>query len=78
MLRAEDKDGIRERRAYTAVAPKEGTLGPLHTRPPTVLSMVYQLLAGVRLVDDIAWQEARAHPAAFDFRLATSALQGRR
>ena len=35
---------------YTALIPKEGPPGPLNTRPLTVLSMVYRLWAGVRLV----------------------------
>ena len=61
---------------YTALIPKEGPPGPLNTRPLTVLSMVYRLWAGVRLVDAIAWQEAWAHPAAFGFRPARSALDG--
>ena len=41
-----------------------------------VLSMVYQLWAGVRLVDAIAWQESWAHPSAFGFRPTRSALDG--
>ena len=61
---------------YTALIPKEGPPGPLNTRPLTVLSMVYRLLAGVRLADAIAWQESWAHPAAFGFRPARSALDG--
>ena len=61
---------------YTALIPKEGPPGPLNTRPLIVLSMVYRLWAGVRLVDAIAWQEASAHPAAFGFRPARSALDG--
>ena len=61
---------------YSALIPKEGPPGPLNTRPLTVLSMVYRLWAGVRLVDAIAWQEAWAHPAAFGFRPARSALDG--
>ena len=59
---------------YTALIPREGPLGPLNTRPLTVPSMVYRLWAGVTLVDAIAWQEAWAHPAAFGFRPARSAL----
>ena len=61
---------------YTALIPKEGPPGPMDTRPLTVLSMVYRLWAGVRLVDAIAWQEAWAHPAAFGFRPAMSGLDG--
>ena len=61
---------------YTALIPKEGPPGPLNTRPLTVLSMVYRLWAGVRLADAIAWQESWAHPAAFGFRPAWSALDG--
>ena len=61
---------------YTALIPKEGPSGPLNTRPLTVVSMVYRLWAGVHLVDAIAWQEAWAHPAAFGFRPARSALDG--
>ena len=61
---------------YTALIPKEGPPGPLNTRPLIVLSMVYRLWAGVRLVDAIAWQESWAHPAAFGFRFARSALDG--
>ena len=61
---------------YTALIPKEGPPGPLNTCPLTVLSMVYRLWAGMRLVDAIAWQEAWAHPAAFGFRPARSALDG--
>ena len=59
---------------HTTLVPKEGPPGPLNTRPLTVLSMVYRLWAGVRLVDAIAWQETWAHPAAFGFRPARSAL----
>ena len=61
---------------YTALIPKEGPPGPLNTRPLTVLSMVYWLWVGLRLVDAIAWQEAWAHPAAFGFRPARSAPDG--
>ena len=61
---------------YTALVPKEAPPGPLNTRPLTVLSMVYRLWAGVRLVDATAWQESWAHPAAFGFRRARSALDG--
>ena len=61
---------------YTTLIPKEGPPGPLNTRRLTVLSMVYRLWAGVRLVDAIAWQEAWAHPAAFGFRPARSPLDG--
>ena len=61
---------------YTVLIPKEGPPGPLNTRQPTVVSMVYRLWAGVRLVDAITWQESWAHPAAFGFRLARSALDG--
>ena len=61
---------------YTALVPKEGPPVPLNTRPLTVLSMVYRLWAGVRLVDPIAWQEAWAHPAAFGSCPARSALDG--
>ena len=61
---------------YTTLIPKEGPPGPLNTRPLTVLSIVYRLWAGVRLVDAIAWQEAWAHPVAFGFRPARSALDG--
>ena len=61
---------------YTALIPKEGPPGPLNTHPLTVLSMVYQLSAGVRLVDAIAWLESWAHPEAFGFRPARSALDG--
>ena len=63
---------------YTAPLRKEGPLGPLNTGPLTVLSMVYRLWAGWRLVDAIAWHEAWAHPAAFGICPARSALQGRR
>ena len=63
-------------KGYTALVPKEGPPGPLNTRPLTVLSMVYRLWAGVRLADAIAWQESWAHPAAFGFRPARSALDG--
>ena len=56
--------------------PQGGTAGALNTRPLNVLSMVYRLWAGVRLVGAIAWQEAWAHPAAFGFRPARSALDG--
>ena len=59
---------------YTALIPKEGPPGPLNTRPLTVLSMVYRLWAGLRLVDAIVWQVSWAHPAAFGFRPARSAL----
>ena len=38
--------------------------------------MVYRLWAGVCLVDAIAWQESWAHPAAFGFCPARSALAG--
>ena len=67
---------IRLAEGYTALIPKEGPPGPLNTRPLTVLSMVYRLWAGVRLVDAIAWQEAWAHPAAFGLRPARSAPDG--
>ena len=61
---------------YRALIPKEGPPGPLNTRPLTVLSMVYRLWAGARLADTIAWQESWAHPAAFGFCPARSALDG--
>ena len=70
LLRAVERLGTwstRLAKGYTALIPKEGPPGPLNTRPLTVLSMVYQLWTGVRLVDAIAWQEALAHPAAFGF-----------
>ena len=67
---------VRLAEGYTALIPKEGPPGPLNTRPLTVLSMVYRLRAGVRLVDAIAWQESWAYPAAFGFRPARSALDG--
>ena len=79
LLRAVERTGkwpARLAEGYTALIPKEGPPGPLNTRPLTVLSMVYRLWAGVRLVDAIAWQEAWAHPAAFGFRPARSALDG--
>ena len=38
-------------KGYTALIPKEGPPGPLNTRPLTVLSLVYRLWVGVRLVD---------------------------
>ena len=41
-----------------------------------ILCMVYILWAGVRTADAIAWQESRAHPAAFGFRPARSAVDG--
>ena len=56
--------------------PQGGPPGPLNTRPLTGLSMVYRLWAGVRMVDAIAWQDSYAHPAAFGFRPARSALDG--
>ena len=59
---------------YTVLIPKKDPPGPLNTRPLRVLSMVYKLWAGVRLADAIAWQESCAHPAAFGFRSAKSAL----
>ena len=59
---------------YTAVIPKESPQGPLNTRPHTVLSMVYRLWAGMRLAHAIAWQQSRAHPAAFGLRPDRSAL----
>ena len=74
LLRAVERTRLAE--GYTALIPKEGPPGPLNTRPLTVLSMVYRLWAGVRLVDAIAWQEAWAHPAAFGLRPARSALDG--
>ena len=61
---------------YTALIPKEGPPGPLQTRPLSVLSMVYRLWAGVRLVDAIEWQESWAQPAAFGFRPVRSAMGG--
>ena len=61
---------------YTALIPKEGPPGPLNTRPLTVLSMVYRLWASIRLADAIAWQESWAHPSAFGFRPARSAMDG--
>ena len=45
-------------------------------RPLMVLSMVYRLWAGVRLVDAIRWQEAWAHPCAIGFCPARSAHDG--
>ena len=47
---------------YTALISEEGLPGPLNTRPLTVMSMVYRLWAGVRLVDAIAWQEPIRRP----------------
>ena len=38
--------------------------------------MVHRLWAVVCLADTIAWQESWAHPAAFGFRAARSALDG--
>ena len=61
---------------YTALIPKEGPPGLLVTQPLTVLSMVSCLWAGVHLVDAICWQGAWAHPSAFNFRWAHSALDG--
>ena len=61
---------------YTALIPKEGPPGPLNMRPLTVLSMVYRLWAGIRLEEAIRWQEGWAHPCAFGFRPARSALDG--
>ena len=63
-------------KGYTALISKEGLPGALNTRLLTILSMVYRLWAGVRLVDAIAWPEAWHHPAAFGFRPASSALDG--
>ena len=48
----------------------------MNTRPLTIVSMVYRLWAGVRLVDAIAWHESWAHPAAFGFRPTRSAVDG--
>ena len=62
--------------AYRALIPKEGPPGPLNTCPFTVLYMVHRLSAGVRLEDAIAWHESWAHPAAFGFPPARSALDG--
>ena len=79
LLREVDRLGkwpTRMAEGYTALIPKEGPPGPLNTRPLTSLSMVYRLLAGVRLVDAIAWHEASAEPAPFGFRPARSALDG--
>ena len=61
---------------YIVLIPKEGPPGPLNTRPLTRLSMVWRLWAGVRLADAITWQESWAHPPAFGFRPARSALGG--
>ena len=61
---------------YTALIPKDGPQGPLNTRPLTVLSMVYRLWASIRLADAITWQVSWAHPSAFGFRPARSAMDG--
>ena len=45
-------------KGYTALIPKEGPPGSLNTRRLAVVSMVYQLLAGVRLAHVIAWQQS--------------------
>ena len=65
---------LRLAEGYTALIPKEGPPGPLNTRPLTVLSTVYRLWAGITLEEAIRWQEALAHPCAFSFRPARSAL----
>ena len=53
-------------------SPKVGALEHLPTHNP-----IHGLQAvGGRLADAIAWQESWAHPAAFGFRPATSALDG--
>ena len=61
-----------------ASAPRRGLRGPHSQRGPTllVLSMVYRLWVGIRLEEAIRWQEAWAHPCAFGFRPAWSALDG--
>ena len=61
---------------YTDFIQKEGLPGPLNTRLLTVLSIVYRHWAGVPLADAIACHESSAHPVAFCFRPATSALDG--
>ena len=79
LLREVERQGrwpLRLAEGYTALIPKEGPPGPLNTRPLTVLSMVYRLWAGIRLEEAIRWQEAWAHPCAFGFRPARSALDG--
>ena len=57
---------------YTALIPKEGPPGPLNTRPLTVHGL--QVVGGRALADAIVGQESWAHPAAFGFRPARSAL----
>ena len=61
-------------RGHTALIPRSRGQGPLGTRPLTVLSLVYQLLAGTRLWDVLRWQEAWAHLGAYGFRPARGAL----
>ena len=79
LLREVERQGrwqLRFAEGYTALIPKEGPPGPLNTRPLTVLSMVYRLWAGISLEEAILWQEASAHPCAFGFRPARSAVDG--
>ena len=61
---------------YTAQIPKDGPPGLLNSRPLTVLSRVYRLWGGIRLVDAIAWQETCVQPSAFGIRPARSAVDG--
>ena len=58
--------------AYTTLIPKEGPPGPVNTRPLTVHGL--QVVGGRALADAIVGQESWAHPAAFGFRPAKSAL----
>ena len=61
---------------YTSLIPKPGEVGPLGTRPLTVLSMVYRLWAGTRLRDVLLWQEAWAHPEAYGFLPCRGPIDG--
>ena len=79
LLREEERLGkwpSRLAEGYTALIPNEGPPGSPNTRPLTVLSMVHRLWAIVHLAEAIVWQESCAHPAAFGFRSAKSALDG--
>ena len=56
--------------------PQVGPTGAREHPPAHNPGMVYRLWVGVQLADAIAWQESWAHPQAFGFGPARSALDG--
>jgi hypothetical protein len=58
---------------YISLIPKGEGMQPTQMRPLSVLSTIYRLWAGIRLVPVMAWQERWIHQEAYGFRTGRGA-----